>query len=132
MFYNFNAHRASKPAPKQDQGPARQIFLKITALQRRWAGFMQHCAGRLSKSWLKALCLTVLAVSVSYSAYLVFDGLIALKQPQAPSSLYSLWPFDPDGKKQKLRAMSAFGLYLDSLDHAVSTDSLNQINLKQH
>ncbi|MCF0055189.1 hypothetical protein [Dyadobacter sp. CY356] len=132
MFYNFNAHRARKPAPKQDQGLARQIFQKLTALQRRWAGFMQFHSERLSKNWLKALCLTVLASSGTYSAYLIWDGLSSGKGPKAPLSMDRLWPFDPYGSKQNLRQVSDFQRYLDSLDHAVTRDSLLQINPKQH
>lgn len=127
MFYNFNAHRAKNAAPQHDQALARKIFQKLIAVQRRWAGFMEQQSKKLSGTWLKALSLTVLAVSVAYSTYLICDGVLSLSDSQTPSSLHRLWPFDPKGTKQKLRNMSGFQVYLDSLEKAVSNDSLNQL-----
>lgn len=127
MFYNFNAHRAKNAAPQHDQALARQIFQKLTAVQRRWAGFMEQQSKKLSGTWLKALSLTVLAVSGVYSAYLICDGVLSLSHSHTPSSFHRLWPFDPNGTKQKLRNMSGFQVYLDSLEKAVTNDSLNQL-----
>ena len=128
MFYKFNAHRARKPAEKPDYKLARQIFQKLITMQRCWASYMGSRAEKLTCGWLKALCITVITVSSSYCAYLIFEGFISLNKTGADARQGPIWPFDPYGIKEQLRSKSRLSIYLDSLENAVIKDSLNQLN----
>lgn len=132
MFYKFNAHRSApaKSPPDQKQALARRIFQKATGLQRRWACFMQSQSERLSAGWLKALCLTVLTGSFTYSTYLLFDGMLSVPKLHIDFSSERLWPFDPHGTKAAARKKAALEIYLDSLDQVTSQDSLKHLPLK--
>jgi hypothetical protein len=131
MFYRFNAHRARKPVESSENRLARQIYQKLISLQRSWAGLMGAGAEKLTSGWLKILCVTVITVSSGYSAYLIFEGFISINEPFTYGQALHLWPFDPYGTKQQLRAKASFNLYLDSLENAVNKDSLNQSNHTQ-
>ena len=129
MFYRFNAHR-QRPLQDQRSGLATQIFQKLTFLQRRWTRVMAQAAQKLSFGWLKALCLTVIAVSSGYCIYLLFDGFHSMHEP-LESGRSQIFLFDPYGLKAQLRARSHLDHYLDSLEKALIKDSLNQINPSQ-
>ena len=128
MFYKFNAHRARKPAEKPDYKLARQIFQKLITLQRSWASYMGSKAEKLTSGWLKALCVTVITVSSSYCAYLIFEGFISINKTGANARQGHIRVFDPSGIKEQLRAQTELNNYLDSLENAVLEDSLNQLN----
>lgn len=128
MFYKFNAHRARKPAEKPDYKLAIQIFRKLITMQRSWASYMGSRAEKLSCAWLKALCVTVITVSSSYCAYLIFEGFISLNKTGADARQGHIRVFDPSGIKEQLRAQTELNNYLDSLENAVLIDSLNQLN----
>ncbi|WP_254412118.1 hypothetical protein [Dyadobacter diqingensis] len=128
MFYKFNAHRARKPAEKADYKLAGQIFQKLITLQRCWASYMGSRAEKLTYGWLKALCVTVITVSSTYCAYLIFEGFISLNKTGTSARQGHIWAFDPFGIKEQLRAQTELNNYLDSLENAVLKDSLNQLN----
>lgn len=131
MFYRFNAHRARKPVETSDCRLARKIYQKLIFMQRSWANLMSAGAERLGYHWLKALCITVISVSTGYSVYLICDGLISSNRPLANIRTQHIFPFDPYGIKEQLRAKNKLSLYLDSLDNAVIKDSLDQFNQNQ-
>jgi hypothetical protein len=128
MFYKFNAHRARKPAERADYRLARQIFQRLITIQQSWASFMGAWAEKLTSGWLKALCAAVLTVSSLYCAYLIFEGFISINKPETGAPTLHIWPFDPYGIKEQLRAKSELRIYFDSLENAVIEDSLNQLN----
>lgn len=128
MFYKFNALRARKPAQKTDYKLAGKIFQKLISLQRSWASYMGSRAEKLTCGWLKVFCVTVITVSTSYCAYLIFEGFISLNKTGTSARQGHIWAFDPFGIKEQLRAQTELNNYLDSLENAVLKDSLNQLN----
>ena len=127
MFYRFNAHRASKPQPRDTSTDrfAKTIAGRVHFVQSRWASLMDKYARRIPLKWLKALLIAFIFGAGTYCIYLIQDGMFS----QAPLLVKNfdfsrLWPFDPSGQKEKLQKQSALGFYLDSLEREVKRDSL--------
>ena len=129
MFYRFNAHRTKKPEVTESYKDrmAHLIAARALSLQRRWADVLGGQSKKLSLKRLKFLLFVFVLLTTASSIYIFAQG-IWLKPdkydlPKEPVG-FDQWDYNPDHQK-------AMKHYLDSLERATVTDSINQLKSKQ-
>ena len=132
MFYNFNAHKhSSETWRKHPKKPAQTTAGRITKLQRLWTVFTANHKGRYLKILLRLmlvnlgcgcvlLCMFLIASAEPAGILPKFDQI---SMPQLPDRF--IRKADPDHLKD-------FELYLDSLERAFRTDSINASQTLNH
>lgn len=133
MFYRFNAHRHAatnqkKTAGKAGQRAASKVCPGLINIQRRWEKFTDIHTGGFPGILLALVLgnLACAAVLVLLCILLVTaDGPTNILPPPDRTSM----PTMPDQfpLKEGPEHLSEFGLYLDSLERAFLTDSINEI-----
>ena len=125
MFYNFNAHKKPPESPGKLKRAAPSIISRITSMQRRWVMFAGIHTGGFAKILLKL----TLANPGCASVLLCLVVLIIYQQPTAVLPIYERIsiPILPDQFQQQedLQHQTDFEFYLDSLEKAFRTDSIN-------
>jgi hypothetical protein len=126
MFYNFNAHKKPPESPcKPKRRPSPSIISRITSLQRRWVMFAGIHTGGFAKILLK-LTLANLGCACVLLCLVV---LIIYQQPTVVLPVYDRIsiPILPDqfAQQEDLQHQTDFESYLDSLQKAFRTDSIN-------
>ncbi|OJV13225.1 MAG: hypothetical protein BGO21_14930 [Dyadobacter sp. 50-39] len=125
MFYNFNAHKTSPESSGKLKRAAQSIISRITSMQRRWVMFTDINKGGFAKILLK-LTLANLGCACVLFCLVV---LIIYQQPTRVLPVYDRIsiPMLPDqfAQQEDLQHQADFELYLDSLEKAFRTDSIN-------
>jgi len=128
MFYNFNAHKKPpEPCGKPRRRPSCGMITRIASLQRWWVMFTDIHSGGFAKILLQ---LTFANLGCAYVLFCLVV-LIIYQQPTSVMPVYDriLIPMLPDqlAQQEDLQRQTDFDLYLDSLQRAFRTDSINDI-----
>jgi hypothetical protein len=126
MFYNFNAHKKPPESPgKPKRRASTSIISRITTMQRRWVMFTDIHSGRFAKILLQLTFANLGCACVLFCLVV----LIIYQQPTAVLPVYDRIsiPILPDqfAQQEDLPHQTDFELYLDSLEKAFRTDSIN-------
>ena len=124
MFYNFNAHKKPPKSSGKLKRAAQSIIFRITSMQRRWVLFAGIHTGGFAKILLKLTFANLVCAWVLLCMLLIID-----QQPTAVLPVYDRIsiPILPDQftQQEDLQHQTDFELYLDSLEKAFRTDSIN-------
>lgn len=126
MFYNFNAHKTfPESSGKLKRKASRSIISRLICLQRRWVMFAGIHSGGFAKILLKLTFANLGCACVLFCLVV----LIIYQQPKAVLPIYDRIsiPILPDQFEQQedLQHQTDFEFYLDSLEKAFRTDSIN-------
>jgi len=125
MFYNFNAHKKPPESSGKLKRAAQSIISRITSMQRRWVMFAGIHTGGFAKILLKLTLANLVCACILFCLVV----LILYQQPTAVLPVYDrmLIPILPDqfAQQEDLQHQTDFELYLDSLQKAFRTDSIN-------
>lgn len=133
MFYRFNAHRHAatnqkKTAGKAGQRAASKVVSVLVKIKRRWAEFTDIHRGGLPKILLALMLGNLVgAAVVLVLSMILITGAEPAEILPINDKIRVPTLADQFMREEESQNLSEFGLYLDSLERAFRTDSINEI-----